>query len=117
MQLAEAQAAFRISKADLQLRRIWHQKKERVEARILACFLAYVLWKTRAQLCERARLGNEPRQVFQELADNTLVDVVFPTCNGVTIRKRCISRPTEHQAILWQHLNLHLHTSLEMAQA
>jgi hypothetical protein len=32
------------------------------------------------------------------------------------IRKRCISRPTEHQAILLQHLNLHLPNSLEMAQ-
>src|SRR6266478_876619 len=116
MQLTEAEAAFRIQKTDLQLRPIWHQKQERVEAHILVCFLAYVLWKALAQLCQRAGLGNEPRKVFQELADITLVDVVLPTRNGVTIRKRCISRPTEHQAILLQHLNLHLPSSLEMAQ-
>jgi len=36
---------------------------------------------------------------------------VLPTRNGVTIRKRCISRPTEHQAILLQHLNLNLPNS------
>ena len=89
---------------------------ERVQAHIRVCFLAYVLWKTLAQLCQRAGLGNEPRKVFQELADITLVDVVLPTRNGVTIRKRCINRPTEHQAILLQHLNLHLPTSLELAQ-
>ena len=116
MQLTEAEAAFRIQKTDLQLRPIWHQKQERVEAHILVCFLAFVLWKTLAQLCQRAGLGNEPRKVFQELADITLVDVVLPTRNGVTIRKRCISRPTVHQAILLQHLNLHLPNSLEMAQ-
>ena len=115
MQRTEAEAAFRIQKTDLPLRPIWHQKQERVEAHTLVCFLAFVLWKTLAQLCQRAGLGNEPRKVFQELADITLVDVVLPTRNGVIIRKRCISRPTEHQAILWQHLNLHLPNSLEMA--
>jgi transposase len=116
MQLTEAEAAFRIQKTDLQLRPIWHQKQERVEAHILVCFLAFVLWKTLAQLCQRAGLGHEPRKVFQELADITLMDVVLPTRQGVIIRKRCISRPTEHQAILLQHLNLHLPHSLEMAQ-
>jgi hypothetical protein len=55
------------------------------------------LW---AQLCQRAGLGNEPRKVFQELAEVMLVDVLLPTRSGVTIRKRCVSRPTEHQAIL-----------------
>jgi len=46
MQLTEAEAAFRIHKSDLRIRPIWHQKQERVEAHILVCFLAYVLWKT-----------------------------------------------------------------------
>jgi hypothetical protein len=45
----------------------------------------------------------------------TLLDVVLPTRSGVTIRKRCISRATEHQAILLHHLNLHLPNWLEMA--
>ena len=116
IQLTEAEAAFRIQKSDLQLRPIWHKKPKRVEAHILVCFLAYVLWKTLAQLCHRAGLGNEPRKVFQELAEVTLVDVLLPTRSGVMIRKRCISRPTEHQAILLQRLGLELPSSLEMAR-
>src|SRR2546427_9446813 len=84
MQLTEAEAAFRIQKTDLELRPIWHQKQERVQAHILVCFLAYVMWKTLAQLCQRAGLGNETRKVFQELADITLVDVVLPRRNGLT---------------------------------
>ncbi len=116
MQLTEAEAAFHIQKSDLQLRPIWHKKAMRVEAHILVCFLAYVLWKTLAQLCHRAGLGNEPRKVFQELAEVTLVDVLLPTRSGVTIRKRCVSRPTEHQAILLQRLGLQLPSSLEAAR-
>jgi transposase len=116
IQLTEAEAAFHIQKSDLQLRPIWHKKPKRVEAHILVCFLAYVLWKTLAQLCHRAGLGNEPRKVFQELAEVTLVDVLLPTRSGVTIRKRCVSRPTEHQAILLQRLGLQLPSSLEVAR-
>jgi hypothetical protein len=33
----------------------------------------------------------------------------------VTIRKRCVSRPTEHQAILLQRLGLLLPAALEFA--
>ena len=116
IQLTEAEAAFHIQKSDLQLRPIWHKKPKRVEAHILVCFLAYVLWKTLAQLCYRAGLGNEPRKVFQELAEVTLVDVLLPTRSGVTIRKRCVSRPTEHQTILLQRLGLELPSSLEVAR-
>jgi len=116
IQLTEAEAAFRIQKSDLELRPIWHQKQDRIQAHILVCFLAYVLWKTLAQLCHRAGLGHEPRKVFKELAEVTLVDVLLPTRSGVTIRKRCISRPTEHQAILLQRLGLYLPTSLEMTR-
>lgn len=64
IQLTEAEAAFRIHKSDLKLRPVWHQKRERVEAHILVCFLSYVLWKTLAQFCLRAGLGSEPRRVF-----------------------------------------------------
>lgn len=115
MQLTEAEAAFRIQKTDLQLRPIWHQKQERVEAHILVGFLAYVLWKTLSQPCQRAGLGNESRKVFEELADIPLVDVVLPTRNGVTIRKRYVGRPTVHQAILLQHLGLSVPSSLQLA--
>ena len=113
IQLTEAEAAFRIHKTDLELPPVWHQKRSRVEAHILVCFLAYVLWKTMAQWCRQAGLGQEPRSVFEELAGITMVDVVMPTRTGVTIRKRCISRPTEHQAILLQRLGLSLPSSLE----
>jgi transposase len=106
VQLTEAEAAFRIEKSDLRIRPIWHQKEERVLAHILVCFLAYVLWKTLGCLVKSSGLGDEPRRVLAELSKINLVDVVLPTSSGVEIRKRCVTRPTDHQEILLQHLGL-----------
>jgi transposase len=114
IQLTEAEGAFRIHKSDLSLRPIWHQKQDRVQAHILVCFLAYVLWKTLGQLCHRAGLGEESRRVLDELRKIRVVDVVLPTRSGMILRKRCITRPTDHQAILLQRLGLHLPSRLEM---
>jgi transposase len=108
IQLTEAEAAFRIHKSDLSLRPIWHQKEDRVRAHILVCFLAYVLWKTLSALCQRAGLGDEPRRVLDELAEIRAVDVVLPTAEGIDIRRRCVTRPSDHQAILLHHLGLTL---------
>jgi transposase len=115
IQLTEAEAAFRIHKTDLCLRPIWHQKPERIKAHILVCFLAYVLWKTLAQWCKRAHLGTEPRKVLDELQKIALVDIVLPIRSAAPIRKRCIARPTPHQAILLDSLRLTLPRRLEVA--
>lgn len=116
VQLTEAEAAFRVHKSDLQIRPLWHHREHRVGAHILVCFLAYVLWKALAASCRQAGLGHEPRQVFEELSEITMVDVILPTRQGVEIRKRCISQPTEHQRILLQRLGMRLPIALEQAQ-
>ncbi len=108
IQLTEAEAAFRIQKGDLGIRPIWHQKEERVQAHILVCFLAYVLWKMLGQMCQRAGLGSESRKVLDEISQIKAVDVVMPTKQGAVIRNRCIAQPTKAQAILLQRLQLHL---------
>ena len=114
IQLTEAEAAFRIHKSDLKIRPVWHHKTERVQAHILVCFVAYVLWKTLGKMCKAAGLGDEPRRVFEELAKIKAVDVVLPTRSGHTIRRRCVSQPTEHQAILLQRLGLNLPRNLPL---
>ena len=114
IQLTEAEAAFRIHKSDLRIRPVWHQKTERVQAHILVCFLAYVVWKTLAQMCKAAGMGDEPRRVFEELARIKAVDVVLPIRSGGHILRRCICQPTEHQAILLQRLGLNLPKNLPL---
>ena len=113
MQLTEAELAFRIQKSDLRIRPIWHQNEDRGLAHILVCFLAYVLWKTLAQMCRRAGLGDEPRRVFDELEEIRLVDVILPTSEGIEIRRCCVSRPSEHQSILLDRLGLELPRNLD----
>lgn len=108
IQLTEAEAAFRIHKSDLKIRPVWHQKTDRVLAHIMVCFLAYVLWKTLHQMAKAAGLGDEPRRIFDELSNISVVDVVLPTRKNVDIRRRCVGKPTEHQAILLSRLGLDL---------
>ncbi len=116
MQLTEAELAFRIQKSDLRIRPVWHQKEDRVLAHILVCFLAYVLWKTLAQMCRHAGLGDEPRRVFDEFGELRMMDVILPTSEGIDLRRRCVSRPNEHQAIVLQRLGLELPTALETTE-
>jgi hypothetical protein len=113
MQLTQAENAFRIHKSDLSLRPVWHQKQERVEAHVLVCFLAYVLWKTLAQWCKNAGLGDEPRKVLDEIAQIAVVDVVLPTKAGPDLLKRCIAQASEHQNVLLHRLKLQLPSHLE----
>lgn len=106
VQLSHAEAAFRIQKGDLLMRPIWHQRQDRVQAHILVCFLAYVLWKALGQICKSKGLGDEPRKIVDEISRLQLTDVVLPTRDGTEITLRCISKPDKHQKILLHHLGL-----------
>jgi transposase len=114
IQLTEAEEAFRIQKSQLGLRPIWHQKEERVQAHILVCFLAYVLYKTLGLMSQKAGLGNSARKILQEISLIRMVDVVLPTKQGVNIVKRCVVKPTPAQSVLLQRLQLKLPKTIEM---
>jgi len=110
IQLTEAEAAFRIHKSDLSIRPVWHQTSERVQAHILVCFLAYVLWKTLEQWQRRAGLGNSPRTILDEIGRIQSTDVVLPLVDppGRELRIRCVVRPDPAQAMLLDRLGLRL---------
>ena len=137
IQLTEAEWAFRITKDELVIRPIWHQKPERVKAHILVCFLAYVLWKTLGQWMHRAGLGDAPRTLLLELAKIKSGDVVLPvrrpacpaSCERTSaaeprpadkpssgpadspdsvVRLRCVTAPDEAQKVLLHRLGLTL---------
>jgi transposase len=108
MQLTQAEAAFRICKSDLGLRPVWHQKQDRVQAHILVCFLAFVLWKTLDMRCRQAGIGDSARKVLEETAAVQMVDVVATTKSRVEVRKRCVSVPEPALAVLLHKLKLQL---------
>ena len=117
IQLTDAEWAFRIHKDELSIRPIWHHKAERVQAHILVCFLAYVLWKTLAQWMQRSGLGDAPRTLLQEMAKIKSGDIVLPTRGSSgrpdrTIRLRCVTTPDAAQKVLLARLGIRLPTRL-----
>jgi hypothetical protein len=108
IQLTEIEAAFKNLKDDLELRPIYHQRIERIEAHIFVAFMAYCLHVTlRARLGPLAG-GLTPRAVLDKFAAIQMLDVHFPTTDGRTL---ILSRYTElnpDQKLLVRQLNLEL---------
>ena len=116
IQLTQAEAAFRIQKDQLNVRPIWHQREDRVQAHILVCFLAFVLWKSLEMWQQRAGLGNSPRTILEELARIQSNDVVLPTTTHGQIRLRCVSQPDPAQAALLDRLGIVLPKRMRLAE-
>jgi len=116
IQLTQAEAAFRIQKDQLNVRPIWHQRAERVQAHILVCFLAFVLWKSLEMWQSRAGLGNSPRTVLEELARIQSHDVVLPIATHGQIRLRCVTQPDAAQAALLDRLGIVLPKRMRLAE-
>jgi transposase len=111
IQLTEAEWAFRITKDELAIRPIWHQKEDRVKAHILVCFLAYALWKTLAGWMRNAGLGDAPRTLLEEMAKLKSGDVTLTAGSPRNDQKRqitlrCVTEPDAGQAVLLHRLGL-----------
>jgi transposase len=116
IQLTQAEAAFRIQKDQLNVRPIWHQREDRVQAHILVCFLAFVLWKSLEMWQQRAGLGNSPRTILEELARIQSHDVVLPTTTLGHMRLRCVTQPDTAQAALLDRLGIILPKRMRIAE-
>jgi len=108
IQLVEIEAAFKNLKDDLQLRPIYHQLEQRIEAHIFVAFLAYCL-----QVTLRARLkplapGLTARAVLDKLAGVQMLDVHFPTTDGRTLVLTRYTELSADQKMLVKQLNLSL---------
>jgi len=108
IQLVEIEAAFKNLKDDLQLRPIYHQLIERIEAHIFVAFLAYCLHVTlRARLRPLAP-GLTPRAVLDKLAAVQMLDVHFPTTDRRTLILTRYTELNADQKLLVKQLNLDL---------
>ena len=108
IQLVEVEAAFKTLKDDLQLRPIYHQLEQRIEAHIFVAFLAYCLHVTlRARLTPLAP-GLTPRAVLDKFAAVQMLDVHFPTTDGRTLILSRYTELTAEQKMLVQQFKLDL---------
>lgn len=121
IQLSQAEEAFRISKSDLSLRPVFHQKTQRVEAHILVCFLSLALWRTLEQWMRGKGLGNCARQLLKEMATVRSMDVVLPVKEPHSqetreLRLRVVARPDRPVAELLVRLGLELPSAPKIVQ-
>ena len=107
MQLTEVEETFRMLKSEMNIRPVWHQKTERVQAHIFVCFLSLVMSRTLSQWMQGAGIGNSPRKLIEELANLHSMDVVLPLQEGPELRLRCVSQPEKSQQILLDRLKIY----------
>jgi hypothetical protein len=108
IQLTQAEAASRAEKSDLGLRPVFHQLANRVQARILVCFLALALWRVLEQWMASKGLGACARQLLKELDELHSMDAVLPTGTGVELRLRVVAKPEKEPTQLLAQLGLGL---------
>lgn len=108
LQLTQVEEAFRICKSDLNLRPVFHQKTERVQAHILVCFLTLTLWRSLEMWIKSKGLGDCARQLLKEVSTIKSMDVILPLRDGPELRLRVVARPDKSVAELLAHLGLKL---------
>lgn len=108
IQLIQAEAAFRTSKSDLNLRPVYHQNAERVQAHVLVCFLALAMWRVLELWMSAKGLGTCARQLLLELDELCSMDVVLPTKESGEIRLRVVAQPEKPLAQLLVRLGIEL---------
>ena len=106
MQLNQAEKAFRMSKSDLGMRPIFHQKEHRVQAHIFVCFLALAMYKSLELWMASKGLGNSPAKLLEEFKDIHSMDVVLPVKDRNPIRLCVVGKPDEHVQILLHRLDI-----------
>jgi transposase len=104
LQLTTIEAAFKNLKGDLQIRPIFHQKEDRIEAHIFVAYLAYCLHVTLQAKLKQIAGGLTPRSVLEKFATLQMMNVHFPTAEpGKELVFRRYTQPEkEHQMILAQ---------------
>jgi transposase len=108
IQLVEIEAAFKNLKDDLQLRPIYHQLQNRIEAHIFVAFIAYCLHITLRARLKLVAGGLTPRAVLDKFAAIQMLDVKFPTTDGRTLILSRYTEPNTDHKILLEQLKLTL---------
>jgi transposase len=104
LQLVMIEEAFKNLKDDLQIRPIFHQKEQRIEAHIFVAYFAYCLHVTLQGKLRQVAGGLTPRSVLEKFATMQMMDVYFPTeMAGKELLFRRYTQPEkDHQILLAQ---------------
>jgi transposase len=106
IQLTEIEQAFKELKSDLNIRPIYHQIDERIEAHIFVAFVSYCLQVTLKQRLRALAPGLTPRAVLEKMAVMQMVDVHLPTTDDRHLILSRYTEPEKDQKLLLQRLKL-----------
>jgi transposase len=107
MELTQVEGAFRITKSDLGIRPVYHQRTDRTQSHILVCFLALAMWRALEQWMSSSGLGTAPRKLLEELRQIRSLDVLLPS-KDKAIRLRVVATAPQELKVLLHHLRLPL---------
>jgi transposase len=116
MHLNQAENAFRMTKSNLGLRPIFHQKEHRVQAHIFICFLALAMLKSLELWMNSSGLGRSPQKLLEEMRQIRSMDVVLPIKDRGTIRLRVVNKPEEHVRVLLHKMGIKLPNRAKIIQ-
>lgn len=104
LQLVAIEGAFKNLKDDLQIRPIFHQKEERIEAHIFVAYLSYCLHVTLQGKLRAVAGGLTPRSLLEKFATMQMMDVFFPTeeADKELLFRRYTQPEKDHQVLLAQ---------------
>ena len=80
-ELWHIERAFRISKTDLQIRPIYHRRRNRIESHICISFMSYLMYKELQRLLINKNLNISVAKAIDQI--NKIYEIIIPTTNGV----------------------------------
>ena len=108
MVLTEVEQAFKELKNDLNIRPVYHQTDDRIEAHIFVSFLSYCLQVTLKQRAKAYAPGLTPRAILEKFKAMQMIDVHLPTTNGRKLILPRYTQPEKDLQLLLHQLNLTL---------
>ena len=108
LQLTQVEEAFKNLKGDLAIRPLHHQDKDRIEAHIFICFLAYCLHVTLGRRLQDLAPGLTTRSVLEKFAAVQMLDVRIPTTDAREIVLTRYTQPERELVLLLNQLKLEL---------
>jgi len=79
-ELWQIERAFRISKTDLQIRPIYHRRRDRIESHICISFMSYLMYKELERLFINNNLKISVAKAIEQI--NKIYEIIIPTADG-----------------------------------
>ena len=95
--LWQIEKAFRISKTDLKIRPIFHQRERRIEAHICIAFVAYAIYKELERLLYKAKISFSVKRAGELTRNMYEIEFILPKSRK---KQRVILKMDEEQKLL-----------------